>query len=105
MTYHLCHTNSKTGKTFCVTVGSPILEPRRIGWMAQGNSEGSGYPGIANDLSLLALVHDAASGISDKSTQDAVHIGIQSALAAIQKRGEEHGLSVREVNQSQGTSA
>jgi len=103
MSYKYCQIVK--GEQFCVVVGPIIFVPQLPPWDSRGESEGQGYPGIANDLALLASVHNLANGISDQSTQKAVRIGLQSALAAVQKRGAEHGLSVSEIKQGEAATA
>jgi len=95
MSYKVCYTYEK--QRVCHTVGTPIWTRQLPPWDSRGESGDGGYPGIVNDLSLIASVHNLANGISDRATQQALRSGLQSALSAIQKRGAEHGLTVSEI--------
>src|ERR1700760_2987259 len=101
MTYRVCSTYK--GKQYCFTIGTPIITPQLPPWDPRSESEG--YPGLVNDLNVLAGVHNMVNAISDKQTQEALLAGLHSALSAIQKRGEEHGFSVSENKQSQSANA
>lgn len=53
------------------------------------------YPAFLYDATVLAAINRAASKISDKTVQEAVRAGVNSAIQALKKRGGEHNISLQ----------
>ena len=93
MSYQMCITVDKKRVCFPVPSKGPIWKEGLPPW----DQEDSGYAGLVNDLSLMSSIGDFAEGVADKEVRGAIQSGLHAALAAVQKRTAELGVSVSEI--------